>query len=60
MGAVVLWGHASDKLYHSRMVYGDSRVHVGALVCGQNVYVRVDTFNENGITEGKVITVNNS
>lgn len=60
VGAVVLWGHASDKLYHSRMVYGDSRVHVGALVCGQNVYVRVDTFNENGITEGKVITVNNS
>lgn len=56
-GAVVLWGHAADKLYHSRMVYGKENVQVGALVTGQPVYVRVDTFNENGIVKGKVITV---
>lgn len=56
-GAVVLWGHEADKLYHSRMVYGDNKAHVGALVSGQNVYVRVDTFNENGVTEGEVVVV---
>ena len=27
---------------------------VGALVSGADYYVRVDAFNENGITEGEV------
>ena len=27
---------------------------VGALVAGEKYYVRVDAFNENGITEGQV------
>ena len=57
VGANILWGYKPDKLYHSRLVYGDTKGHVGALVTGQPVYVRVDTFNENGITEGTVITV---
>lgn len=57
IGAVVLWGHEADKLYHSRMVYADNKAHVGALVSGQDVYVRVDTFNENGVTEGEVTVV---
>lgn len=30
------------------------RKRIGALVKGQEYYVRVDAFNENGITEGKV------
>ncbi len=53
MGAVVLWGYAPDKLYHSRMVYGD-HTQVGALVKGQPLYARVDTFNDSGITEGTI------
>lgn len=56
-GAVILWGHNPNKLYHSRMVYGNTKGHVGALVTGQSVYVRVDTFNENGITQGDVLAV---
>jgi hypothetical protein len=28
---------------------------VGALVAGQEYFVRVDSFNENGITEGKTV-----
>lgn len=56
-GANILWGYKPDKLYHSRLVYGDTKGHIGALVTGQSVYVRVDTFNENGITEGTIITV---
>lgn len=53
-GHNILWGHAEDKLYHSYMVYGGSEVKIGALIKGKPVYVRVDSFNENGITEGKV------
>ncbi|MCI6467880.1 MAG: family 43 glycosylhydrolase [Faecalicatena sp.] len=58
VGAVVQWGYAPEKLYHSRMVYGKCEACVGAIVEGEPVYVRVDTFNKKGITKGNVITVN--
>jgi len=51
VGYNVLWGHAPDKLYHSCMTF-DSMVRIGALVKGRSYYVRVDAFNETGITEG--------
>ena len=58
-GYNICWGHAEDKLYHSCMFYPEKgsesaeRV-IGALIKGQAVYVRVDAFNENGITHGEV------
>ena len=52
-GYVALWGYAPDKLYHSFMVFS-KEVNIGALAKGQPLYVRVDSFNENGITEGQV------
>jgi len=52
VGYNVLWGYAPDKLYHSFMVFGKNKQHIGALIKGQNVFVRVDAFNECGITEG--------
>ncbi len=57
VGHNVLWGHAPHKLYHSCMVLGKNEVKIGALVKGQPVYVRVDAFNEVGITEGEVLPV---
>lgn len=58
VGYNILWGHAKDKLYHSYQVYkGDgAQTHkrIGALVKAQDYFVRVDAFNENGITHGKV------
>ena len=57
VGAVVLWGYAPDKLYHSRMVYGGNEVKIGALVEGEPVYIRVDVFNEAGVAEGESIKV---
>ena len=57
VGSVILWGHEPEKLYHSRMVYGKKQEHIGALVTGQEVYIRIDTFNENGITQGELIHV---
>lgn len=52
--ANILWGCAPDKLYHSYMVFGKNSQHIGALAKGAEVYMRVDTFNESGITEGEV------
>ena len=53
VGYVVNWGYAPDKLYHSYQVF-DKRVSIGGLVKDQALYLRVDSFNENGITEGDV------
>ena len=64
VGYNILWGHEPEKLYHSWLVfldrdkiYSKERIEkrIGALVKGQKYYVRVDAFNENGITEGVVI-----
>ena len=52
-GYNILWGLKPDKLYHSYLTY-DSRKRIGALVEGESYYVRVDSFNENGITEGQI------
>ena len=56
-GANILWGYAPEKLYHSCTVYGKNAHRIGALIKGEPVYVRVDVFNQNGITEGEVQTV---
>ncbi|WP_341278022.1 family 43 glycosylhydrolase [Paenibacillus sp. FSL H8-0537] len=54
IGYNVLWGFAPDKLYHSHMIFGVNQLTVKALVKGQPVFLRVDAFNERGITEGEV------
>lgn len=56
VGYNVVWGHAKDKLYHSWMTF-DRKVKIPALVAGQSYYVRVDAFNESGVTEGKIAFV---
>lgn len=59
VGYNILWGYAEDKLYHSCMVFEQTHRRIGALVKDEPVYVRVDAFNEAGITEGVVKTVRN-
>ena len=56
MGYNILWGSKPEKLYHSYMIFGNKQ-RIGALVKGKEYYVRVDAFNENGITEGKVVKI---
>ena len=55
---MIRYGISQDKLYHSYLAY-DTKKRIGALVDGESYYVRVDTFNENGITEGKLQFVEN-
>lgn len=52
VGYNILWGHSPEKLYHSWIVYGDCEQKISALVKGREYYVRVDAFNECGITAG--------
>ena len=60
-GYNILWGHDPEKLYHSWMVFADGNdqeeitKQIGALVKGQEYWVRVDAFNENGITTGNLV-----
>lgn len=58
IGYNICWGYKKDKLYHSCMFYPGhddmSERSIGALITGQDVYVRVDAFNDSGITHGLV------
>lgn len=68
VGYNILWGHQADKLYHSYQIYRspedaaasrDAGIHkrIGALVKAQDYFVRVDSYNENGISKGKVVSL---
>ncbi len=63
IGYNILWGHEKEKLYHSYQIYvpvedlkNPSQIEkrIGALVKGQNYFVRVDAYNESGITTGEI------
>ncbi len=67
-GYNICWGHSPEKLYHSCMYYPEmgtdagafemgnvASKEIGALMAGEDVYVRVDAFNENGITHGQTV-----
>ena len=56
-GCNVRYGIAPDKLYMSWMVYSADEVKLTTLIKGQEYYVCVDSFNENGITPGQIIKV---
>ena len=53
-GYNVRYGVAPDKLYLSWLVYAADEVTLSTLTAGQEYYVCVDSFNENGITPGKI------
>lgn len=65
VGYNILWGHQEDKLYHSYQIYRETNdvkkqkdaiieKRIGALVVSQDYFVRVDSYNENGISKGNV------
>ena len=56
-GCNVRYGTAPDKLYHSWIVYGADEVTLSTLMAGQQYYVCVDSFNENGVTQGTVFAL---
>ena len=54
-GCNIRYGIAPDKLYQSWLVYGVQELDLSTLMAGQDYYLRVDSFNENGITEGSLL-----
>lgn len=54
-GYNIRYGIAHDKLYSSWMIYGCEELKLSTLIKGQSYYICVDSFNENGITEGDII-----
>ena len=60
LGYNILFGSAPDKLYHSYMVFRAGEKRIGTLVKDRHYYVRVDAFNESGITEGRCISLEES
>ena len=57
VGYNILFGSAPDALYHSQMVFDAGDIRIGALIRDRRYFVRVDTFNENGITEGPCLAL---
>lgn len=55
-GYVVRYGTAPDKLYLSWMVYGATSLRISTLVKNQPYWFCVDSFNENGVTTGEIIS----
>ena len=55
VGYNILFGSSPEKLYHSYMTFEAGTKRVGALIKDREYYVRVDAFNEAGITEGTCI-----
>lgn len=53
-GCNIRYGTAPDKLYQSWLVYGATEAELVTLIRGQDYYICVDSFNENGITPGTV------
>ena len=58
LGYTVLFGSSPEKLYHSCQVCSPGELRVGALIKGREYCVRVDAFNENGITRGACVKLN--
>ena len=54
LGYNILFGASPQKLYHSYQTF-ETKKRIGALIKGREYFVRVDAFNENGITEGTCI-----
>ncbi|MFK8243142.1 MULTISPECIES: family 43 glycosylhydrolase [unclassified Facklamia] len=57
LGYNILFGNHPEKLYNSYLITEKHTQKIGALIKGEPFFVRVDAYNENGITEGNVIRV---
>lgn len=51
-GCNVRYGAAPDKLYLSWLVYDANEINLSTLIKNQDYFICVDSFNENGITQG--------
>ena len=55
LGYNILFGASPEKLYHSCMTFAPGKIRIGALIRDRAYWVRVDAFNEAGITRGTCV-----
>lgn len=51
IGYNIRWGIAPDKLYHDWLVYGKTSLNLTAINQGQETWIAVEAFNENGVAK---------
>ncbi|WP_426516361.1 family 43 glycosylhydrolase [Diaminobutyricibacter sp. McL0618] len=56
-GYNVRYGRDPQKLYHSWLVYEQTELTLTALNAGEDYWVAVDEFNENGVTPGETVAL---
>lgn len=57
IGYNVRYGIAEDKLYSSYLMYDTNEVKITTLNKGIEYWCCVDSFNESGVTEGKIVKI---
>ena len=57
IGYNVRYGIAADKLYSSYLLYDTDQVKITTLNKGTEYWCCVDSFNESGVTEGKILKI---
>lgn len=55
-GYIVRYGVAADKLWNHYQVNDATSLQINSLISTNNYFYRVDTYNQNGITEGTTVT----
>ena len=55
LGYNILFGASPEKLYHSCMTFAPGKIRIGALIRDRAYWVRVDAFDEAGITRGTCV-----
>jgi hypothetical protein len=58
-GYNVRYGIEIGKLYSSWLLYGKTELNLSTINKGQRYYAAIDSFNENGVTPGRIICINN-
>lgn len=56
-GYNIRYGLTPDTLYSSWLLYDQTALDLGSLNAGQDYWVAVDSFNENGVTRGTAVRV---
>lgn len=54
IGYNIRYGIEKEKLYNSWIIYDETTLRLNGLNKGSKYFVSIDSFNENGITEGKI------
>lgn len=56
-GYNIRYGIASDRMYNSWQVNDENKLNLSMINADSSYYIAIDSFNENGVTEGEIVYV---